>query len=93
MNFSLWQREVMSGTTLFPVHPSVRQLLSKGMRMRPRDMSTVKVERDQFEGLQRIAMEIFADCTNVGIPFQEAIAAVYLSGLEHGHTLTKERAS
>lgn len=76
--------------TIFPVHHSVRSLLARGLKFRPRDMSSVKMERDHYEGLQRIAMEIFADCTNVGVPFQEAIAAVYLSGLQHGSSLTKE---
>jgi hypothetical protein len=49
--------------------------------------------RDQFEALQRISMSIFADCTNVGVPFQEALAAIYLSGLQHGQELSKEIAN
>lgn len=43
------------------------------------------------EGLTQIAIDIFTDCVNVGVPFQEALCAVYLSGLEHGHTITKEK--
>lgn len=69
---------------IHPVHPSVRQLLAEGRRLRPRAMESVKMDRDQYECLQRVAMEIFADCTNVGMPMQEAIASVYLSGLQHG---------
>ena len=40
--------------------------------------------------LARIAMSIFADCTNVGVPFQDAILAVYLSGLHHGSEASKD---
>lgn len=36
------------------------------------------------EMLTCVAMDIFADCTNAGVPFQDAITAIYLSGLEHG---------
>jgi len=48
---------------------------------------------EDAEHLQKIAMEIFVDCTNVGVPFQEAIGAVYLSGLNHGHKATVRKIS
>lgn len=78
-------------TTLHPIHPSIRALLASGHKFRPRDMSSVKMPRDQFEAMQRISMAIFCDCTNVGVPFQEAIAAVYLSGLSHAQELSEAR--
>lgn len=80
------------GVEIFSVHPSIRSMLAKGLKFKPRNMATVRVDREQNEALQRISMEIFADCVNVGVPFQEAIAAVYLSGLQHGSELRKELA-
>lgn len=29
------------------------------------------------------AMDIFIDCTNAGVPFQDALTAIYISGLSH----------
>jgi hypothetical protein len=43
------------------------------------------------EAATRIALSIFVDCSNVGIPFQEALLAIYLSGLQHGSALSKEK--
>lgn len=79
-----------NGTVIYPVHPSIRQLLAAGQKLRPSGMSTLKMDAESIECLHRISMSIFADCTNVGVPFQEALAAVYLSGLQHGQALTKE---
>lgn len=39
------------------------------------------------EAATKIALDIFTDCTNVGVPFQEALLAIYLSGLQHGSAL------
>lgn len=36
------------------------------------------------EGLTQIALDIFTDCTNVGVPFQDILLAIYISGLQHG---------
>lgn len=80
----------MPGVELHPVHFSIRAMLAKGTKFKPRAMSSVRMARDDYEAMQRVAMEIFADCTNVGVPFQEAIAAVYLSGLQNGSELRKE---
>ncbi len=74
-----------------PVHFSLYELLKKGYRVRPREMTKLSVPRELSYGVTQIALDIFTDCTNVGVPFQDAICAVYLSGLEHGHQITTEK--
>lgn len=69
---------------LQPLHPSYRAIVAT-----PRDMDRLRVAPDQFTALQTIALDIFIDCSNAGVPFQEAIAAVYLSGLQHGTEVLK----
>jgi len=68
-----------------PIHHSVI-----GKRILPRDMDRAKMDRDNYEGAVNIALSIFADCTNVGVSFQDALLAIYISGLNHGATITKE---
>ena len=78
------------GVEIFAVHSSIRAMLAKGLKFKPRNMSRIRLDHEQNEVLQRVSMEIFVDCTNVGVPFQEAITAVYLSGLNHGSEIRKE---
>lgn len=40
--------------------------------------------------LTEVALSIWADCTNAGQPFQAALLAVYLSGLQHGAALSPQ---
>lgn len=40
------------------------------------------------ETLTNIALRVFADCTNSGVGFQDALLAIYLSGLQHGSSIT-----
>lgn len=68
-----------------PVHHSLA-----GKRMLPRDMGRLAMDRAHYEAGVNIALSIFADCTNVGVSFQDALLAVYLSGLNHGSALSKE---
>jgi hypothetical protein len=59
---------------------------------RPRDMDRIKLPSPEHkEATTRIALSIFVDCSNVGIPFQEALLAIYLSGLQHGAALSREK--
>ena len=70
---------------IHPIHFSIRRMLAEGKTFRPRDMTRLKgATREQIDCLHNIAVSIFVDCTNVGVPFQEALVAVYLSGLENG---------
>lgn len=78
----------LTEATIRPIHPSMRM-----PRRIPRDMSKLRMTEEQLEWLHRISMSLFADCVNVGVPFQDAIAAVYLSGLDHGRALASGEAS
>jgi hypothetical protein len=65
---------------LAPLHPSVRKLRGSST---PLNMSVMTVSHEQSEAMQKIALGIFADCSNRGLAFSDALAAIYLSGLEH----------
>lgn len=76
---------------LHPIHASYRTIVAKGGRLTPRDMDRLTMSHAQFEVLQNVALDIFVDASNAGVPFQEAIAAIYLSGLQHGRALSEEK--
>jgi len=81
-------------TDIHPIHHSLyhaRVIGGPKVRLKPRNMAKCKMPSEAHrEALTNIALEIFADCTNVGVPFQDALLAIYLSGLEHGHTITQK---
>lgn len=63
-------------------------------RSRPRNMERVNLgSRAQREFIEMQAMEIFADMTNGGCTFQQALAAIYLSGMSAATHAMKERAN
>lgn len=68
------------------IHPSLRP---KNIHI-PHNMDRARVGRDCIEAMEEVALSIFTDCTNVGVPFQEALCAIYMSGLHHGSELQKE---
>ena len=74
----------MKNSILQPVHHSMH-----GKRITPRKMDRLNMDREHYEAGVRIALSVFADCTNVGVSFQDAILAVYLTGLQHGAALTE----
>lgn len=80
---------------LHPIHKSlyVADVIGRpAVRVKPRDMARLKMPSDEHRlALTRIALDIFTDCTNVGIPFQDALLAIYLSGLNHGVEGSKGR--
>lgn len=78
-----------TNTTLSPLHSSVRKL--RGFST-PLNMTAVTMTHEQSEAMQKIALSIFADCSNRGLAFSDALVAVYLSGLEHGVTGSQEPA-
>ena len=61
-----------------------------GLRINPRNMERLPCTHDQSAALMNVALELFADVCNSGHTFQEALFAVYLSGLQHGSALAKE---
>ena len=68
---------------LEPIRVIHRSLLPRQIR-KPRNMERLRMDEATRETLHEVCMSIFVDCTNVGVPFQDAVLAVYLSGLEHG---------
>ena len=68
---------------IFPIHWSRRR--EKGVRFKPNNMDYMRMPSQEVsDGMTNIAMSIFVDCTNAAVPFQDAITAVYLSGVDHG---------
>ncbi len=78
----------MSRLAIGPVHHSVA-----GQRILPRNMERLGMDREHYESGINIALSIFADCTNVGVSFQDALLAIYISGLNHGAAITKENSN
>lgn len=72
-------------TDLHPIHHSIA-----GKPRLPHQMERIAAPPEMVHGLTDIALSIFTDCCNAGQPFQTALLAVYLSGLQHGSALRKE---
>lgn len=70
-----------------PLHPSMRNSLARGARLRPLGMTSFNTTAEQHEVLQHVALDIFTDMTNAGAPLQDALASIYFSGLMHGAQL------
>lgn len=73
-----------------PLSP-LNQRFRAGIRDRPRGMDKLDITPDQGTAGQRIAMSIFTDMVNAGQTFQQAIAAVYFSGLSHAVSILQEK--
>lgn len=71
---------------LHPVHFSVA-----GKSRRPNGMERIAIPVGQVEALERVALEIFSDMSNAGHPFSKALGAIYLSGLENGAALERDK--
>ena len=71
---------------LQPIHNSLYPKLARA----PRKMTRIKLPDGMKEDLTRITLSIFVDCCNCGVPFQDALLALYLSGLEHGAKVNRE---
>lgn len=72
-----------------PIHTSVRNS-NKG-KIKPNNMSkAATIDNDTKDLLTMIALNIFTDCVNSGQHFQDALLAIYLSGLENGMSAYKE---
>ena len=53
-------------------------------------MSAVSVDPETLEGLTEIALSIFTDCVNGGRTLQDALLAIYLSGMENAIEAQKD---
>jgi len=73
-----------------PIKPMHRSMAgSQVWRCTPIGMSSLTVNNDLKHDMTNIALSIFTDCVNAGKTFQDAILAVYLSGLENGVSTRK----
>jgi len=77
----------MSAPTLHPLHHSMRNHV---IRRTPRDMSSVHLDHETGETLTKVVLAIFADCINSGKPLQDALLAIYLSGMNHAIEARKD---
>lgn len=70
---------------------TIRPTMAKGAN--PRNMERMNLgSRAQREFIEAQALSIFADMTNGGCTFQQALAAVYLSGMGVGvHSMREKR--
>lgn len=57
---------------------------SQFWRRTPVNMKAIEIPDDLKQDITTIALSIFTDCVNGGKTFQDAILAVYLSGIDHG---------
>lgn len=65
----------------------------KGFQRTPRNMARMPVSWEQRDTFTKIAISIFTDCSNVGVGFQDALLAIYLSGLQHGSSIATGEAA
>lgn len=75
-------------TPLQPIHMRARLNMAPN-RQSPSRMEKMAVTEDQAEVIDRTALGVFSDCVNAGLTFQEALAAVYLTGADHAISATK----
>lgn len=71
-----------------PMHRSM--LGSQGWSRVPVGMSRIGLDDETKDVLTKIALSVFTDCVNGGKTFQDAILAIYMTGLENGCKATKE---
>ena len=65
---------------LRPLHSSV----ARERLHRVYGMSRIRLNEEQREFAEGLALSIFTEMTNAGHTFQSALCAIYLSGLKHG---------
>ena len=70
-----------------PLHWSKRQ---QGRPISPAGLAHIEASQEQVEALESVALDVFTDMTNSGATLQASLAAVYMTGIEHGLTMGKE---
>lgn len=68
---------------LSPLHRSRR---AEGRPISPAGLSSIAMTIDQIEAIESVSLDVFTAVCNAGGTIQQALAAVYLSGLEHALT-------
>lgn len=76
-----------------PLHPLHHSMRNHVIRRTPRDMSAVALDYETSAALTKVVLSIFTDCINIGKPLQDALLAVYLSGMNHAIEAKKENDS
>ena len=71
--------------SISPLHYSIYPKIIR----KPAKMESIKLPPGSREDITDIALSIWTDCINRGVPFQDAILAVYLSGIENGASASK----
>lgn len=74
---------------LHPVNKRVRNLR---YNRTPRGMNGISIDEETHDALQRLAIDVFARCSNSGHGFADALLAVYLTGLENGSAANEKAA-
>lgn len=64
----------------------IRPTMARGS---PRGMTKVQLSREAREWIESEAIDIFATMTNGGCTFQQALAAIFMSGMNLAHTIGK----
>lgn len=65
----------------------MNQLRPTMARGSPRGMATAKLPRDAIKFVETEAIDIFITMTNGGCTFQQALAAIFMSGMNLAKTL------
>jgi hypothetical protein len=74
--------------TTQPIRALHRSMVgSQAWRRPPPRMTALELEHELKAGLTDIALSVFTDCVNSGKTLQDAILAVYLTGIENGTVL------
>jgi len=56
----------------------------------PYDYERAPVTLEQSMFMQKLVLEIFTTCANMGLSLQEILVSIYISGLEHGAKTMKQ---
>ena len=75
----------MTNITLNPVHKSAKP---KG-GMKPRNMAIMEMSDEERVFIEKMALSIFADCSNAGRSFNECLTAILISGMDWGINASK----
>lgn len=59
-------------------------------RLRPRDMTKIRMDPEMRETFDRLSAEVFADMTAADYCFTDALTAVFLSGMALAHEVAKD---
>lgn len=81
-------RKKLEGRADRPLYPAHRSIIQARILPRPQGMEPIRIPDEIRETLTGIALDIFTDVSNSNRSFQEALLAIYLSGLHHGAAST-----